>query len=424
MCKAFAIGANRSVVIGARREIAPVRDGNFLLRHRFEVEHVQRFFGGGDQCRLRRLLRELLRQSERSLGASRRLASELLERARFESSGGGKWTGGNKGQELTAGRVEVVHAEKWRAEVRIVNRIAVIARRSDINEMKKSFAGGPALGLCAAGLLLAVPTFGQRAPSAPIAAPTYEAYAIQYGTLPAFRVSGLIAGADTSRRLDVALMIWLLKGSDGRTVLVDAGFQRADLIERWKPTNYALPSVAVVRAGIKPEDVTDIIVSHIHWDHFDGVELFPNARVWLQREEFAHHVDSTGRVLDRAIDAPDAAMLVRLYKAGRVQLVDGDAKEIMPGITVYTGGKHTYQSQYAGVRTVNGTVVIASDNAYLYENLDQRRPIAQTVDSLSNLRAQRRMFDIAGAPRLVVPGHDPAVMTRFERMGTGVVRIR
>ena len=290
--------------------------------------------------------------------------------------------------------------------------------------MKNFHAASLVFGLCAAGFLLTRPSLAQRAPSAPPTGPTYEVFAIQYGTLPAFRVAGLIAGADTSRRIDVALMIWLLKGSNGRTVLVDAGFHRADLIARWKPTNFELPTEAVKRAGIKAEDVTDIIVSHIHWDHFDGAELFPNAKVWLQREEFTHHVDSTGRVLNRAIDAPDAAMLVRLNKAGRVMLVDGDAKEIIPGITVYTGGKHTFQSQYAGVRMVNGTAVIASDNAYLYENLDQRRPIAQTVDSLSNLRAQRRMLDIASAARLVVPGHDPAVMTRFERVGAGVVRIR
>jgi len=105
-------------------------------------------------------------------------------------------------------------------------------------------------------------------------------------------------------------------------------------------------------------------------------------------------------------------------------LVDGDAKEIIPGITVYTGGKHTFQSQYAGVRTANGTVVIASDNAYLYENLEKQRPIAQTLDSLSNLRAQKRMYEIASSPRLVVPGHDPAVMTKFEKVAEGVVRVR
>lgn len=261
-------------------------------------------------------------------------------------------------------------------------------------------------------------------PSRAQAAPTWEVYAIRYGALPSFRVAGLIAGADTSRRLDATLMIWLLKGPDKRIVLVDAGFKRADLIARWKPLDYQRPDSAVARAGVPAEAVTDIIISHIHWDHFDGADLFPNARIWIQREEVDHHIDSVGTVLNRAIDAPDAAMLNALRAAGRIQLVNGDAQQIIPGITVYIGGKHTYQSQYAGVHTTEGTVVLASDNMYLYENLERQVPIAQTLDAASNLAAQRRMTTIATSPRLIVPGHDPAVFTRFTVVMPGVVRIR
>jgi glyoxylase-like metal-dependent hydrolase (beta-lactamase superfamily II) len=256
-------------------------------------------------------------------------------------------------------------------------------------------------------------------------APEYEVYAIRYATLPQFPVSGLISGADTSRRLDIAMMVWLLKGNNGRIVLVDAGFKpRDDLMQRWRPASYVSPDEAVARAGVRAEDVTDIIVTHIHWDHFDGADLFPNARVWIQRDEIEHHVDAAGRVRNGAIDSIDAAMLHRLRTTGRITPVDGDAKEIIPGITVYTGGKHTYQSQHAGVRIAGGTAVIASDNAYLYENFDKRVPIAQTLDRASNLAAQERMRTIASDPRLIVPGHDPAVFTRFERAAPSVVRIR
>jgi glyoxylase-like metal-dependent hydrolase (beta-lactamase superfamily II) len=129
-------------------------------------------------------------------------------------------------------------------------------------------------------------------------------------------------------------------------------------------------------------------------------------------------------VLDRAIDGPDAAMLAALRAAGRIAFANGDAQEVIPGLTVYTGGKHTYQSQYLGVRTADGTVVLASDNMYLYENLDRHVPIAQTVDAVSNLAAQDRMRTIASSPRLIVPGHDPAVFDRFTAVAPGVVRIR
>jgi glyoxylase-like metal-dependent hydrolase (beta-lactamase superfamily II) len=156
----------------------------------------------------------------------------------------------------------------------------------------------------------------------------------------------------------------------------------------------------------------------------DGVDLFPRARIWVQRAEYEYYVGADGKPLHPGIDAEDAALLASLRGAGRVELVDGDGREILPGITVYTGGRHTWASQFVGVRTPVGTTVIASDNAYLYENLERRRPIAQTFDSVSNLAAQARMLSLASAPRLVVPGHDPAVFERFPTPGGGVARIR
>ena len=145
--------------------------------------------------------------------------------------------------------------------------------------------------------------------------------------------------------------------------------------------------------------------------------------MWIQREEFDHHLDSAGTVKDRAINAADAKMLADLAKAGRVMLVDGDAKEIIPGIRVYTGGKHTFASQLATVNTASGTVVIASDNMYTYENMAKHVPIAQTLDRESNLRTQDRMKTLASNPRLIVPGHDPEVFVRFPDPGNGIAHI-
>ena len=263
-------------------------------------------------------------------------------------------------------------------------------------------------------------TAGGAQPTPPRAT---EVYAIRYGTLRGFPVSGLVAGADTARRADIALTVWLVRRPDGRTVLVDAGFYREKFMTRWKPADYQKPSDAVRAAGVRPEDVTDLLITHVHWDHLDGADLFPNARLWIQRDEYAHHVDSAGRPRNRTIDSADATMLADLRRAGRVRLIDGDAQEVLPGLTVYTGGRHTHASQYAGVRTDAGTVVLASDNAYLYENLATRTPIAQTLDSASNRRAQERMLRLAGSPRLVVPGHDPEVFVRFPKPGRGVARI-
>ena len=68
-------------------------------------------------------------------------------------------------------------------------------------------------------------------------------------------------------------------------------------------------------------------------------------------------------------------------------------------------------------------MVIASDNVYLYENLDKHVPIAQTFDAKSNLAAQDRMKQLASSPRLIIPGHDPEVFVRFPKPGNGVARL-
>jgi glyoxylase-like metal-dependent hydrolase (beta-lactamase superfamily II) len=274
--------------------------------------------------------------------------------------------------------------------------------------------------------LLAVLACARGARPAPDATgvPTYEVHAVRYGTLARFPVAALVAGADTTRRMDVALMVWLARGSNGRTVLVDAGFYREKFLARWKSVDYVRPSAAIERLGIGAQEVTDIVVSHVHWDHLDGADLFPRARLWIQRAEYEHYVDSAGRPRSGTIDSADAAMLAALRRAGRVELVDGDSVEIVPGVRVFTGGKHTFASQYAAVSTADGPVVVASDNAYLYENLERRRPIAQTLDSASNLAAQARMLRLAGDARRVVPGHDPEVFARFAEPGGGVARIR
>lgn len=254
---------------------------------------------------------------------------------------------------------------------------------------------------------------------------TYTIDAVRFGTLANFPVRFLVAGADTARRVDVALMVWALRGAHGRTILVDAGFHRQKFIDQWKPRDFLLPSEAVRRAGIDPDSVRDIIITHIHWDHADGVDLFPNARIWLQREEFEYYVGPRGEALNPAIDSVVAAMYRRLYRDGRLQLIDGSDAEILPGVRVFTGGKHTVSSQFVSVRLAGGaTAVVASDNAYLYENLSDKRPIAQTLDSLSNLRAQARMLKLATRPALVIPGHDPALFVRFPSPGNGVARIR
>ncbi len=260
------------------------------------------------------------------------------------------------------------------------------------------------------------------------AAPTYEVYAIRFGVLPAFAVSGLVAGAERGRTLDIPVMVWLLKGSNGSLVLVDSGFYRQKFLDQWKPREFRSPADAVKAAGVQPDQITDIIISHAHWDHVDGADLFPKATIWIQRDEYRYYTgeawQSGSRAAHGGVDQDDMEALLKINMAGRLRFVDGDDQEPIPGLRCYTGGKHTWASQYVGAATAGGTTVLASDNVYLYENLEKHAAIAQTLDAASNLEAQDRIRRLASKPELIVPGHDPAVFERYTRVADGVVRIQ
>ncbi|HZP61991.1 MAG TPA: N-acyl homoserine lactonase family protein [Terriglobales bacterium] len=275
----------------------------------------------------------------------------------------------------------------------------------------------PSIAFSIVVLLLSACTFAQPKPQ-------YQVYAVRYATIPDFPVAELVTGADTNRKLDIAMMVWVVRGN-GRNILVDSGFYHDRFFKDWRVNDFVKPSDALKPLGLKPEDITDVIISHMHWDHADGIDLFPNARIWIQKDELQYYAGEAWQSKDTSagIDAEDVLTLVRLNTMGRVGMVNGDAQEILPGVTCYTGGRHTYASQYVGVSTKEGTLVLASDNMYLYENLEKHAAIAQTLDAASNLRAQDRMKQLAAKPGLIIPGHDPAVLTKFQSIAPGIAQI-
>lgn len=255
--------------------------------------------------------------------------------------------------------------------------------------------------------------------------PQYEIYAVRFGILPQFPLSGLVQGADKETRLDIPVMVWVLKGPDGRVILVDSGFYEEKFVTRWKVRDFVTPAAAVARLGIQPDQVSDVILTHMHWDHADGADLFPKATVWMQRDEYTYYTGEAWQSGTRRGAGADVDVMTKLVArnmAGLLRFVEGDGQTFLPGITAYTGGKHTYASQFVTVDTAKGRVVLASDNAYLYRNLSAHVPIAQTLDAASNLRAQDRMRELADS-QIIVPGHDPEVFTRFPSAGEGVVQI-
>jgi glyoxylase-like metal-dependent hydrolase (beta-lactamase superfamily II) len=184
--------------------------------------------------------------------------------------------------------------------------------------------------------------------------------------------------------------------------------------------DYLRPDEALKTAGVNPQDVTDVVISHAHWDHMGGIDLFPKATVWIQHEEYRYY---TGDAWQKGgnhggIDPEDVQALVKLNTEHRVRFVDGDDVEIFPGIRAYTGSRHTYSSQYLRVAG-NPTYVLASDNAYFYLNLSLHLASAtfSDADHAANIAQQKRMIELAGSPDRVVPGHDILQFQKFPTEG-------
>jgi glyoxylase-like metal-dependent hydrolase (beta-lactamase superfamily II) len=280
--------------------------------------------------------------------------------------------------------------------------------------MRKQFAVLMALITCA--LVIA----GARSTSAQSAAsPEYSIDAIRYATVPGFPLSGLIPGAPADQKIDIAMVVWLIRGA-GHTILFDSGFHRQKYFDQFHPIDFLSPDKAAQEAGVDPASVTDIIISHAHWDHMDGIDLFPAATIWIQKAEYEYYTSAAWQPGGRhgGIEPEDVQELVRRNIAGKVRLVDGDDKEIFPGIRAYTGARHTFASQYLRVEG-HPTFVLASDNCYLYENLKSHRAGATFLpsDAPANIAAQQRMIELAGSVDRVVPGHDPEQFNHFPTVG-------
>lgn len=251
---------------------------------------------------------------------------------------------------------------------------------------------------------------------------TYEIYAIEYDKgdwRPA--VSEIAVGATAKDTLQGNMVIWLLKGNNGKTILVDAGF-----VPQSPRKNYTSPDIALQKMNTKPEDITDIILTHPHWDHMGGIHLFPNAMVWMQTDDYNYFVGAAWQPkgFTDGLDKKDVFKIVQKNIEGKLTLVKGDSIEIMPGIRVFIGSKHTYESQYVLVNGTSGKTIIASDNIWFYANLQYLLPIPHyTFDPIGYVNQMKRMKTLVSDVNLIIPGHDAAVFTKFPKVTDGVVKI-
>jgi glyoxylase-like metal-dependent hydrolase (beta-lactamase superfamily II) len=250
----------------------------------------------------------------------------------------------------------------------------------------------------------------------------YEVYALSMGR-GTHREDRVVQGGSPRIRVPFEWLFWVVKGKD-RTILVDTGFDNAELAARWRIANWVRPTDRLRSFGIDPEDVTDVILTHAHWDHAGGVQDYPNARVYIQGVEYDHasSVLSASNPEGRGMRLENLEAIRRAEAEGRLTVVRGPL-DLAPGIEMDLGGYHTPGSQYVTVETRDGVVVLAGDTTYVYWNNQRHVPTGTNVDPAANLATIEALQRRAGSPFLLMPGHDPRVMRWFPEVSEGAVKI-
>jgi glyoxylase-like metal-dependent hydrolase (beta-lactamase superfamily II) len=211
---------------------------------------------------------------------------------------------------------------------------------------------------------------------------------------------------------DLDYFVWVLRRSD-RSFVIDTGFGR-EAAARRKRDWLRCPVESLRLIGVDPDAVTDVIVTHLHYDHAGNLDRFPCARFHLQDRDLSY---ATGRCMCHAalrhpFDLENMLQMVRHVYSERVIFHDGDA-ELAPGLTLHRVGGHSAGLQIARVWTKRGWVVVASDAAHLYANFEQRRPFPIVYSVAEMLEGFNLLYRLADSPEHIVPGHDPLVMKRY-----------
>jgi glyoxylase-like metal-dependent hydrolase (beta-lactamase superfamily II) len=241
----------------------------------------------------------------------------------------------------------------------------------------------------------------------------WEVYAVKYADKTnRKRIESFIGDPHYDLPHPIDFFVWVLRRG-AEVILVDSGFDQDEARDRAIPLQLD-PGTALAPLGLKPEDITTLIVTHLHFDHAGGLRLFPNAHLHIQAAEMAY---ATGpcmchEVLRWPYTGEHVCEAVKRLYSGRLTFHDGDA-QVAEGVTVHKIGGHTKGMQCVRVLTSAGWLVLASDASHFYENMFTARPFPFVVDLDDMLDGFKRLETLVSARRLIVPGHDPLVRTHF-----------
>ena len=182
----------------------------------------------------------------------------------------------------------------------------------------------------------------------------------------------LVSGMYEEGGVDLPFSFILARSGD-RNVLVDTGFMQGEGCSSF-PQKFGIPRwispVAMIEhAGLSADVITDIVLTHAHFDHMGSIGQFRNARLYFQKCELLSWYEAIALpkrygYLTAIIDPQNLREALDASIEHRVTLIDGDEDNILPGLHVRLGSGHTIGQQFVILETARARLVISGDCVY------------------------------------------------------------
>lgn len=246
------------------------------------------------------------------------------------------------------------------------------------------------------------------------AEPFDKLHCLKYASAQDYPVDAILFGTDRGEVADLPFMFCVARRGE-ETVLLDAGFVNPAYAKEWGVVEYADYRGLLAEIGVKPEDVSLVTLSHLHWDHAGGTSAFPNAKFVIQKRELEYAAGgmSLNKHAQIGFYAADVLDLVKLAWDGRVLLPEGDQEDVIPGLDVYLTPGHTIATMTVCLDTTEGRVCYASDAVYNYRNIEEDIALGLGLDLGASVDSYAKIRALVG-DGVMIPGHEAAL---FETPG-------